>query len=264
MLTILIVDDEYWVRYGLKVSIDWEKHGFRIADEASDGEEALKLAIKLKPDIIITDIKMPFMSGVEFMRLLRNNKIESKIIVLSGYDDFQYAKSAIDYGASAYVLKPIQNENLIKTLNKVADVIKKESMTDCIVRNKLLNDFINLLKQERNFKANTANAQTKEAMEYIKSHYNEDIELNTLANALYISEYYLCHIFKEITGITVRDYITEYRIKKAKQFLRDKKYKVYEVGMMVGYNDSRYFSQVFKRITGMTPKEYSVNSIYER
>lgn len=264
MLNVLIVDDEYLVRYGLRESIDWRENGFNIIGEASDGEEGLELASKCRPEIIITDIKMPFMDGIEFMKNLHKENIDSKLIVLSGYDDFKYAKSAIDFGVFAYILKPVDNESLLMALNKVAAVIENENKAKNIIKSKLLNDMIVTLKRIIKNKSTTASAQVNDAVKYIMEHYNEDIDLNSIANELYISQYYLCHRFKEVLGTTVLDYITEYRIEKAKELLKDKKYKIYEVCKIVGYNDPRYFSQIFKKLTTMSPKEYSLNSGFER
>ncbi len=125
-LTILIIDDEYLVRVGIRETINWEAYNFRISGEASNGEEGLALAKAQKPDIIITDIRMPFMDGLEFMAQLREAGLTSKIIVLSGYDDFGYAQSALEHGASNYLLKPIENQQLIETVVQVGKTIRQE------------------------------------------------------------------------------------------------------------------------------------------
>jgi two-component system response regulator YesN len=125
MLTMLIVDDEYWVRMGIRETIHWESHGFQIIGEAGNGREGLAAAAALTPDIIITDIRMPLMDGVEFMAELRAVGIDSRIIVLSGYEEFDYARSAIRFGASAYLLKPIENQQLVETVLSVGGSIQE-------------------------------------------------------------------------------------------------------------------------------------------
>ena len=126
MLTILVVDDEYLVRTGIRETIHWESYNLQIIGEASNGVEGLAAAQSLHPDIIITDIRMPQMDGIEFMAKLREEGLDSKVVVLSGYDEFDYAQSALNYGASAYLLKPIDNQQLIETIQKVSRLIHEE------------------------------------------------------------------------------------------------------------------------------------------
>ncbi|HBE77305.1 MAG TPA: DNA-binding response regulator [Firmicutes bacterium] len=129
MLTILVVDDEYLVRKGIRETIAWENYGFTIIGEAGNGKEALQLAITHHPDIIITDIRMPFMDGLEFMAKLKEAGLDSRIIVLSGYGEFDYARAAIENGAVSYLLKPVENENLIETITKVGEKIISDRNT---------------------------------------------------------------------------------------------------------------------------------------
>ncbi|WAM36336.1 response regulator [Caldicellulosiruptor acetigenus] len=126
MYKMMIVDDEYYVKEGLKQTIDWNKYQIEIVGDAENGEDALNLAKTLNPDIIITDIRMPILDGVEFMKRLRENEINSHLIVISAYDDFEYARAAIKYGATNYILKPIDNNELIETIQKVIKKIESE------------------------------------------------------------------------------------------------------------------------------------------
>jgi Response regulator containing CheY-like receiver domain and AraC-type DNA-binding domain len=119
MLTILVVDDEYLVRKGIRETITWENYGFTVIGEAGNGKEALLFAGANHPDIIITDIRMPFMDGLEFMAKVKEAGLDCRIIVLSGYGEFDYARAALENGAVAYLLKPIENEQLIETITKV-------------------------------------------------------------------------------------------------------------------------------------------------
>ena len=129
MLTILVVDDEYLVRKGIRETIAWESYGFKIIGEAGNGDEGLQFAIVHHPDIIITDIRMPFMDGLEFMAKLREVGLDSRIIVLSGYGEFDYARAAMSSGVEAYLLKPIENKQLIETVIKVGETIINDQNT---------------------------------------------------------------------------------------------------------------------------------------
>lgn len=123
MVKVFLVEDEKFVREGIKNQIDWNAYGFDFVGEAADGELALPLIESLKPDILITDIKMPFMDGLELGRIVKNKFPDTVIIFLSGYDDFDYAQRAIHIGASEYILKPISKEKLLSVLQKVKSVI---------------------------------------------------------------------------------------------------------------------------------------------
>ena len=124
--TMLVVDDEYYLRLGFKSLLDWDALGIRIVGEAADGEEGLRLALREKPDLIVADIRMPYMNGLELMEKLRENHIESVVIVLSGFSEFEYAQKAIENGAFAYLLKPIDQDAFLDTVKKALVHIKTE------------------------------------------------------------------------------------------------------------------------------------------
>lgn len=125
-LKVFLVEDEMLIREGVKNSIEWKEEGYEFVGEASDGELALPAIIKEKPDIVITDIRMPFMDGLELSRMIRKGLPSVKIVILSGYDDFSYAKEAIGIGVTEYLLKPISSEKLLETLNGISEKIKQE------------------------------------------------------------------------------------------------------------------------------------------
>lgn len=126
MLKVFLVEDEVIIRRGIKNNIPWEKEGFEFAGEASDGELAYPLIKKMKPDIVITDIKMPFMDGLELASIIRKEMPNTKIIILSGYNEFDYAKRAISIGVTDYQLKPISSDKLLETVKRVAGIIREE------------------------------------------------------------------------------------------------------------------------------------------
>lgn len=126
MLKVFLVEDEYVVREGIKNKIDWEKEGFIFCGEAADGEIAYKHIQSKQPDIIITDIKMPFMDGLELSRLIKNMLPQSKIIIISGHEDFSYAQEAVSIGVTEYILKPVSAAQLMKVVKKVSQQIIDE------------------------------------------------------------------------------------------------------------------------------------------
>lgn len=126
MIKIFLVEDEVIIRNGIKNSINWEREGYEFVGEASDGELAYPLIKKVKPDILITDIKMPFMDGLELSEIVKKEIPGIKIIILSGYDEFEYAKKAISIGVTDYLLKPIAADKLMEAIGGVAATIRKE------------------------------------------------------------------------------------------------------------------------------------------
>lgn len=126
MIKVFLVEDEFIVREGIKNNIDWDKYGYEFCGEASDGELAFPIISKEKPDIVITDIRMPFMDGLELSRLIKKELPQIKIIILSGHEEFEYAKAAIQIGIEEYLLKPINGDELLQAVNHVAEKIKEE------------------------------------------------------------------------------------------------------------------------------------------
>lgn len=133
-IKVFLVEDEMVIRRGIKNSIDWEKEGYIFCGEASDGELAYPMIIKEKPDILITDIRMPFMDGLELCKLVKKELPNIKILILSGYDEFDYTKEAIRLGVTEYLLKPISSGKLLEALNGVSESIRREKEDKDLVR----------------------------------------------------------------------------------------------------------------------------------
>lgn len=243
MRKVLIVDDETVVRKGIALGVDWASVGCQVVGEAENGEEGLELARRLSPDLIITDIRMPKINGIEMMNALRREGNESRVIVLSAYSDFSYARSALKFGADDYLLKPFRDDELLNTVKKIMtntndhDPLRPGNMMPLIKSNK--------------------GKYVMEAIDYIAQHYAQyDISITAIADSLGVSEGHLSHTFKKETEFTVSRYLTHYRIHMALHLLRDVRMKVYEVADQVGYRDVTYFGSTFKKLTGMSPSEY--------
>ena len=126
MLKVFLVEDEFVIREGIKNNIDWKAHGYEFCGEAGDGELAYPMIQKLRPDIVITDIRMPFMYGLELSRLIRKELPDTEIIILSGYQEFEYAKEAIKLGVAQYLSKPINGEELLAELDELSAKIEEK------------------------------------------------------------------------------------------------------------------------------------------
>lgn len=126
MHTVLIVDDEMFVRKGLIEMIDWESSGFEVIGEADNGEDALDSIREKRPDLVITDIRMPALDGIGLIQAAAEQKLETEFIMISGYNDFRYAQQAMRFGAQDYVLKPIDQDDIVNALAKLHDKLTKK------------------------------------------------------------------------------------------------------------------------------------------
>lgn len=151
MVKVFLVEDEFIVREGIKNNIDWSKFGYEFCGEASDGELAFPMIQKLKPDIVITDIRMPFMDGLELSKLIKKELPETEIIILSGHEEFEYAKEAIRIGVAEYLLKPINGEDLLKEVDEVASKIVEKRKESEIKRQYIQEMEENILNEKKVF-----------------------------------------------------------------------------------------------------------------
>ena len=139
MIKVFLVEDETIIRQGIKNNIDWRSTGFELVGEAGDGEYAYPMILKSQPDILLTDVKMPFMDGLELSRLVKKALPRTKIIVISGYNEFDYAKEAIKIGISDYLLKPVTSASLMDALKKVSDQIFEEQENSRLLERYFIN-----------------------------------------------------------------------------------------------------------------------------
>ena len=254
MLKILVVDDELLVRNGIVMETNWKAVEYEVVAEASNGLEALEAVHKYNPDLIICDIRMPQMDGLEMLEKLRAEGNEVYVVFLTAYNDFQYAQKALRLSASDYLLKPFTDGELEQTILHVKEKLEQKQ-TD---RNETKeDDVLSQLALKRTDKSK----YVMEALNYISENYgNQEISVGIIADSLGLSEGHLSHIFKKETDYTINAYITRYRIRAAMKLLKDCRVKVYEVADMVGYRDITYFSSTFKKIVGMNPSEYQDRS----
>ncbi len=139
MIKVFLVEDETIIRQGIKNNIDWRSNGFELVGEAGDGEYAYPMILNSQPDILLTAVKMPFMDGLELSRLVKKALPRTKIIVISGYNEFDYAKEAIKIGISDYLLKPVTSASLMDALKKVSDQIFEEQENSRLLERYFIN-----------------------------------------------------------------------------------------------------------------------------
>lgn len=253
MLKILVVDDEVYVRKGIVLETDWASLGCMVVAEAENGVQGLDAARRYEPDLIISDIRMPQMDGIEMLAKLREEGSHVRVIFLTAYSEFSYAQKAVKLLASDYLLKPFEDGELEATVTRIRKQIEQER--NAAGREKGYNQPLLIRKNGDKSK------YIEEALSYISQHYGEEsISVRVIAESLGISEGHLSHLFKKETDYTVMAYITRCRIQAAMKLLSNCRYKVYEVAELVGYRDITYFSSTFKKLVGVSPSEYQDRS----
>jgi len=246
MLRIMIVEDEKIIRSGLKHIIEDIIGNYKVVKEAKDGVEALFYLEIEKIDVVITDIRMKNMDGIELIKRIRLQNSSIPIIIISGYPDFEYAKQAIKYNVNDYILKPIDRIELALALHSAQDLVNKH-------KNSNQTEEKNQRKKERKV--------IRRAKEYIENNIHEQISLHYVADLLQLNYQYFSALFKMETGYTFSEYVTNVRIEKAKQLLSQTNMKIYNIASMCGYSNVKHFMNVFKKSTGMTPSEFRDNSV---
>ena len=242
MLKVLVVEDEELIRRGIVLAVDWAALDCVVVGEAANGEEALEAVERLGPTLIITDLKMPRMDGIELLRRLRESGNNVYVIILTAYDSFEYAQSALRLGAVDFLLKPFHDGDLERAVQRL-----QKRMSSAAAQAEPI----------PGLKKGDKSRYVLEAMDYIGGHYNDPgISVASIAQHLGISEGHLSHTFKKETDYTLLNYLPRFRIQKAMALLREGRVKVYEAAEQVGYRDVTHFSATFKKVVGVSPSEY--------
>lgn len=238
MYRVLIVDDDKLIVDDLRLLIDWSEVDCEPPEWASNGKLALQKLQSERFDIVLSDIAMPEMDGVELIRCARHSGVDSVFLVISNYDDFAYVKEAMKLGAAEYLLKyEITPENLTEQLRYAQALREKATL-------------------QASGATSTARPEIRAALEYIRLNYAKQITLSELASISCLSPSYFCRIFKLETGMNYSEYLNAHRIREAKHLLIESTQRTNEVAWNVGFRDYRYFTRIFKEATGLTCGEY--------
>lgn len=257
MYKIVIADDEQMIRQGL-LSLNWEKDGIKVVGVAKNGIEAEEIIDSQIFDILLTDIKMPGVSGLGLAEYLRQTNPKAKVILLSGYSEFAYAQQAISLGIYGYILKPSTPKQIVEYVKQACEEIEKERKVEqgiSLMKTKL-ESYEGVIGAKEIVKEDNKNADIQDILQYIYLHYDENITLSMLAEHFYFSTVYMSCYIKRYTGHTFLEILTSVRMYHAANLLRKTKMKNREIGIRIGIPDERYFGQVFKKVYGITPYEY--------
>ena len=233
MYTTLIIDDEQSVHTAIRSLVDWD--GMRMArpESACNGVEALARMETLRPDIAFVDMNMPLMGGVDFLSRATALYPDTRFIVVSGYDSFDYARAAIRFNVVDYLLKPIDADELDAALKKALAQLP-----------------------QRPEEARTPAELAEAVKRYIDENYRQSISLDTLAERFYFSREYIGRTFRAQYGCAVYEYIQQRRMAQAKALLANPRLTLQGIAEHLGYSNANYFSKAFRRHFGASPSEY--------
>lgn len=237
---ILLVDDEAIILEGYQKLFDWNQYGCEVVGVAMDGEEAVQKAGELKPDIVIMDINLPKMNGLEAIKEIQDKAEEGRqiyIVIVTGYDDFSYCREALRLRVSDFILKPIDFDNLgivIKGLvEKVMSNPRRKKITSGTMR---------------------------KITEWMEEHLEkEDMSLTLLAEQMNMNPTYISQLFKKEMGIGYHTYLNQIRVEKACRYLTETDAPITSVAELVGFSDYRVFTKVFKSFVGKPPSQFRKN-----
>ena len=240
MYSVIIADDEPWVLLGIKKTFKWDLYGFTVIGDTTDASEAVELILAEKPDIVFTDVLMPIFTGIDLVRIAKENKLNTKFVIISGHAEFKYAQEAIKCGVFEYCLKPIEQEDadrILFTLKKALD--EEKGIYSDIVDNK-----------------DVASLSFKKMISYINKNYMLKFQLSELAARFNLNPNYCCSLFKKHFDTNFSNYVIDIRMKASAKLMTQGDLNIQQIAELVGYDDYYYFCKIFKKYFGLTPYQY--------
>lgn len=254
MLRVLVVEDEDIIRKGLVYMTDWLSMDCVVVSEAANGTEGLEKILEFHPDVVITDICIPFIDGIEMIKKA-SEMVRFKSVLLTSYADFEYAKRGIEARVSEYLLKPINEEALAGLMKRLSEEIADERQMEQILEQaELLGGSMNL---EYYMQLDASdNRYISKTIELIREKYGEKLSIETISENMEVSASYLSRKFKEVTGQTFLDFLNKYRIQRAVTMLNTGEYRISRISEATGFTDYKHFCAVFKKYTLKAPTKF--------
>jgi two-component system response regulator YesN len=237
MYKLLIADDEYEIRNGLSNYFPWNEIGFEVVGQANNGNQVMEYVAHHEVDVLLCDIKMPMMTGIDVARELQEKNYPIKVIFLSGYKDFEFAKQALIYGVKNYILKPTRYNELLDVFMGIKEILNDERKGDCDKEASISDKVIAVIKN------------------YVEEHYKV-ATLEGAAAKVHMNPNYVSKYFKQKSGNNFSDHVISVKMQKAAQFLKENDYKTYEISEMIGYSNAKNFTRTFKKHFGKNPREF--------
>ena len=253
-MNLLVADDEFIIREGI-AGLDWKSIGIDEVYSAANGLDAKEILEVFPVDIAILDIRMLGMTGIDLAKYVSDNELDVSVVFLTGYAEFEYARKAISYGVSEYIIKPFKQKELLSLVEKI--IAKRQKDHKGQISPSEADDSINLVTEIRNHFENTDDMSKRIITKMVDQHASE-ISLYDFAEQYHFSSAYLSRKIKQDTGFTFMDLLKAIRLSFAVRNIYSGM-KISESGYQAGFPDQAYFSQVFKSVFGFTPSELKIN-----
>ena len=252
MYKVIIVEDEDIIRRGIIYSIPWEKMNCNVVGSGGNGQEGISLIREKKPDILIADINMPIIDGLEMLRQTYEEYSYASII-LSGYSNFEYAQEAIKYGVFRYILKPFNQKEMVEVVSQAIQEREKINSYNNHLNTALglTNDFMN-----ENIQYKGTDDVVNKMLQFVSEHFSEKFGMKDIVLLLHYSDTFLNKRFKDLMGTTFMEYVNRYRIRKSIEYIRSGKMDFQTVAGESGIGDYKYFKIVFMKYVGCSPRQY--------
>lgn len=254
-MKLLVADDEGRIRKGL-LSLPWETIGIERVYEAENGLEALDILKEKKIDIVISDIRMPGLTGLELAEYVYKHSMDTAVILLTGFSEFEYAQKAIRNGVSDYMLKPLRPRDILETVSKVKESLEKKRYKEKVVEKYEVAVSSPDYQEQIAWCFKGVNPQAMDILKDMAQNFSQGISLNSLAEKYHFSVGYLSRMIKKETGYSFSELLNSIRLAGAVELLNKEHAKISVIGDSVGFSDQKYFSHVFKRVFGVSPGEF--------
>lgn len=238
-MKLCIIDDEPWALRDIMTIVNWASYGFSDIQGFENAVSALNYIRTNNPEVVITDVRMPGMTGLELINICHKEGLEPVFAVISAYAEFEYARQAVECGATSYILKPIKPQTVKELAVKlVSEAEKKKKQKD--VTSNVLQD----------------HTPIGQIIEYVDHHYTDQLTLEGLADTYGFSLSHLSRTFKKKAGVSFVEYVTKLRIDYASTLLRETEMSMMQISQACGFQDYFHFSKVFRRKTSLSPSEF--------
>lgn len=246
MYNIMLVEDDEVIRYVYFKMKAWSTHGFHIAAQVPNGARALEAFNQNPVDVIFTDIRMPLLNGIDLMKQVKEKSPDTLFVLISSYNEFEYAREGLRLGAIDYLVKPLEDKHLDEVLPRI------KALLDAGKEDTGLSWMKPIFKEPEIL----ADPLIQRICSYLAENIQRNLSMEEVADTMILNKDYMGRQIKNKTGLSFKNLYHQTKIEYAKPLIKSGQYKVYEISEMLGYPNSDAFAQQFKSIVGMTPMEY--------
>ncbi|CAN7619446.1 response regulator [Paenibacillus sp. LjRoot153] len=259
MIKVMVVDDDHLVRKGFISMMPWRKHKLEVVGEAGNGKKALEFLENNQVDLLITDLAMPVMSGIDLMRSVKEKYKDISMVVLTFHQDFELIQEALRLGALDYITKvELEHEHMDEVLRRIVNKMEEQKMRSRDTHVQHLH-VTTLTEEDEGPYSPEVKASVWKAVDIIHSEFQHDLLLPDIAKRVNMSRSYFSRCFRDVAGKTFNDFIREVRVNHAKAMLTQTNKSIGWIATQAGYPNEKYFSKVFRELTGILPGEFRKN-----